>query len=160
MINDYPNKKLFHNFPVEAEIRLKTGTQVMLLPNVGDGLANGSSGRVVGFYKSGQANRHNTGRKVSLLRNIRVNAQDYPDDCNITSRAELADVKDLFPLVKFTTKDGPEWVLVLPSEFSFKIKDTTVAQRFQVRGLNQGLFALTLVFGLGFDSAQEPKSES
>ncbi|KAG2739223.1 hypothetical protein P692DRAFT_20651695, partial [Suillus brevipes Sb2] len=44
----------------------------------------------------------------------------------------------LFPLVKFTTKDGPEWVLVLPNEFSFKIKDTTVARRFQV---------LTLVFG-------------
>ncbi|KAG2744259.1 hypothetical protein P692DRAFT_20820990 [Suillus brevipes Sb2] len=99
LIDDYSrdtNKKLFHNSLVEAKICLKTDMQVI------------STGCVVGFYKSGQANHHNAGRK------------------------------DLFPLIKFTTKDGPEWVLVLSSEFSVKIKDTTVAQWFQ---------SVTLVFG-------------
>lgn len=48
----YGNKdcRIFKEFSIETKIDLKIGTQVML---IGDSLANGSIGRVIGFFKSG-----------------------------------------------------------------------------------------------------------
>jgi hypothetical protein len=139
------DRRIFKEFPVDGKIDLKIGAQVMLLQNLGDGLANGSTGRVVGFYKSGQVDRHQTGRRAGLLRHIRVDDNDYPADCYITSRAQLLDVKDLFPLVKFTTSDGPECVLVMPNEFTIQIKGKVIARRLQVRRL---IFITTSSHGL------------
>jgi len=142
-----PNKKsLSSEFPVEPTIHLKIGAQVMLLQNIGDGLANGSTGSVVGFFKSGQADRHHTGRKVGYLRNIQVDTANTPLDCFYSCRADLRDLRDLYPLVKFTTNDGPEWVLVMPNEFSFKIKDKVVAKRFQVHLVLPCWFLINTIF--------------
>lgn len=126
------DKRIFDEFPVQRQITLKVGAQVMLLQNLGDGLANGSTGLVVGFFKAAQVDAHHAGRKVGLLRNIQTDANDYPIHCHIGSRAELRDVTDQYPLVKFVTSEGPECVLVMPNEFSIKIKDTVVARRCQV----------------------------
>lgn len=126
------DRRIFKELPVDSKIDLKIGAQVMLLQNLGDGLANGSTGRVVGFFKPGQADRHHAGRKVGLLRHVAVNAHDYPFDCHIASRAELRDFTNLFPLVKFTTSEGPECVLVMPNEFTLQIKGKVIARRLQL----------------------------
>jgi hypothetical protein len=125
-------KKTNLEFPVDASIELKAGARVMLLQNIGDGLANGSTGTVVGFYRSGQVDRHSPGRKAGYLRGVRVNDANYPLDCYYTSMADLKDITHSFPLVKFSTSEGPEFVLVMPVEFSIKIYDKTVATRLQV----------------------------
>lgn len=130
------DKAVFKEFPVDTRVCLKIGAQVMLLQNLGDGLANGSTGRIVGFFRPGQVDRHHVGRKAGLLRNIKVDANDYPLECVISSRAELRDTRDLYPLVRFTTGEESEYVLVMPIEFSFKIKDKVVARRIQVRYVN------------------------
>ncbi|KAG2745664.1 hypothetical protein P692DRAFT_20820476 [Suillus brevipes Sb2] len=51
---DHTGPQDCQEFPVESKIDLKIGAQVMLLQNLGDNLANGSTGRVIGLFKSGQ----------------------------------------------------------------------------------------------------------
>lgn len=88
----------------------------MLLQNIGDGLVNGSTDRVIDFYKSGQADHHHEGHKVGLLCHLKVDANCYPVDYYINSYAELAKISDLFPIVEFTANDGPEYILVLKKD--------------------------------------------
>ncbi|KIK36124.1 hypothetical protein CY34DRAFT_30361, partial [Suillus luteus UH-Slu-Lm8-n1] len=38
----------------------------------------------------------------------------------------------LYPLVKFTTSEGPECVLVMPNEFTLQIKGKIIARRLQL----------------------------
>jgi hypothetical protein len=157
------DKKIFQEFPVARQITLKVGAQVMLLQNLGDGLANGSTGLVVGFFKPAQVEPHHAGRKVGLLRNIQVDTNNYPIHCHIASRAELRDITHQYPLVKFVTHEGPEWVLVMSNEFSIKIKDTVVARRCQVLCLFWLTYLITRspdtsLLSVGSDGAQEPES--
>jgi len=126
------SKKMVFDFPVATQILLKVGAQVMLVQNIGSGLANGSTGTVVGFYKSEQVDPHSPRRKAGYIRGVRVDCNNFPVECQYGSIEEMRDTRHCFPLIKFSTPDGLECVLIMPVEFSHKHNDKTLARRFQV----------------------------
>lgn len=142
-IDDAPTdyaKKLVDKGPAERTVKLKTGAQVILRKNIGNGLHNGSPGVVLGFYTSydvqPEDDRSTSPQTLFSIRDVKVDENSRPIHGQPGSRCAVGGRKEnLFPLVRFKQADTYEHVLVLDEEFTFDYEErgkTMRASRIQV----------------------------
>lgn len=108
---DHPLSLPYYNdMPVDPLLHLKSGAQVMLRKNFGNGLVNGTIGKVVSFHTEEDllsfGNDH-TRYTEGLLRQI------DPDALPPSSSA----APNAYPVVCFNTPTGPEHVFCRPETF-------------------------------------------
>lgn len=122
----------YSDMPVDPLLCLKSGAQVMLRKNLGNGLVNGSIGKVVSFHTEEELHRFGNDHVRYTDGCLRqVNPSTLPPSSSTSPRA--------YPVICFTTPTGLEHVFCQPEVF--QVEDShgqVVAMRTQV--LNRSIF--------------------
>lgn len=117
-------EKLLQNCMAPRELKLKKGSQVMLIKNIDEMLVNGSLGKVVGFMNENSFDQYNADEEAFLRVTEGGAGEDdlNPKELKMKRFLATATTKgEDWPLVRFTNADGTTRDLLCTRE-SWKIE--------------------------------------